>query len=57
MPHRILIGIADLQKRYDFPMVCSTTSKAYLATNPKAPTLGRMKNLAPPPPQLAPAGD
>lgn len=33
MPHRILISIADLQKRYDFPMVCSTTSKAYLASN------------------------
>ena len=28
---------------------------AYLATNPKAPTLGRMKNLNPPPPTQPPA--
>ena len=28
---------------------------AYLATNPKAPTLGRMKNLNPPPPAQTPA--
>jgi 5'-nucleotidase len=32
-------------------------TEAYLKTNPKAPTLGRMKNLAPPPPQPAPAAD
>jgi len=32
-------------------------TEAYLKTNPVAPKLGRMKNLAPPPPQPAPAGD
>ena len=32
-------------------------TEAYLKTNPKAPTLGRMKNLAPPPPQPTPAAD
>ena len=31
-------------------------TEAYLKTNPKAPTLGRMKNL-PPATQPAPAGD
>lgn len=30
MPHRILISTADFQKRYDFPYICSTTTKAYL---------------------------
>lgn len=33
MPHRILIGTADFQKRYEFPMICSTTSKAYLTSH------------------------
>jgi NitT/TauT family transport system substrate-binding protein len=33
MPHRILIGTTDFQKRYDFPMICSTTSKAYLTSH------------------------
>jgi NitT/TauT family transport system substrate-binding protein len=33
MPHRILISTADFQKRYDFPYICSTTTKAYLATH------------------------
>jgi len=29
-------------------------TEAYLKTNPAAPKLGRMKNLAPPPPQPTP---
>ena len=33
MPHRILIGMGDLQKPYPFPYVCVTTTKSYLATN------------------------
>lgn len=33
MPHRILISTADFQKRYDFPYICSTTTKTYLATH------------------------
>lgn len=33
MPHRIMISTADFQKRYDFPMICSTTSKAYLTSH------------------------
>ena len=33
MPHRILISTADFQKRFDFPYICSTTTKSYLATN------------------------
>jgi NitT/TauT family transport system substrate-binding protein len=31
MPHRILISTADFQKRFDFPYICSTTTKSYLA--------------------------
>ncbi|HEY6366411.1 MAG TPA: ABC transporter substrate-binding protein [Candidatus Binatia bacterium] len=33
MPHRILISTADFRKRFDFPYICSTTTKSYLATN------------------------
>jgi NitT/TauT family transport system substrate-binding protein len=33
MPHRIMISTADFQKRFDFPYICSTTTKAYLASN------------------------
>lgn len=33
MPHRILISTADFQKRFDFPYICSTTTKSYLANN------------------------
>ena len=31
MPHRIMISTADSQKRFDFPYICSTTTKNYLA--------------------------
>jgi NitT/TauT family transport system substrate-binding protein len=30
MPHRILISTADFQKRFDFPYICSTTTKGFL---------------------------
>jgi len=33
MPHRILISMGDLDKRYPFPYVCVTTTKTYLAGN------------------------
>jgi NitT/TauT family transport system substrate-binding protein len=33
IPHRILIGTADFQKRFDFPYICSTTTKRYLAAH------------------------
>src|SRR5256886_3503533 len=33
MPHRILIGMGDLQKPYPFPYGCVTTTKSYLATH------------------------
>jgi NitT/TauT family transport system substrate-binding protein len=33
MPHRIMISTADFQKRFDFPYICSTTTKNYLASN------------------------
>jgi NitT/TauT family transport system substrate-binding protein len=33
MPHRILISTADFKKRFDFPYICSTTTKSYLASN------------------------
>jgi NitT/TauT family transport system substrate-binding protein len=33
MPHRILISTADFQKRFDFPYICSTTTKSYLASH------------------------
>ena len=28
MAHRILISTADFQKRFDFPYICSTTTKS-----------------------------
>jgi NitT/TauT family transport system substrate-binding protein len=31
MPHRVMISTADFQKRFDFPYICSTTTKSYLA--------------------------
>jgi NitT/TauT family transport system substrate-binding protein len=33
MPHRVLISTADFQKRFEFPYICSTTTKNYLATH------------------------
>src|SRR5918999_253997 len=33
MPHRVLITTADFQKRFDFPYICSTTTRNYLATH------------------------
>ena len=33
MPHRVMISTADFQKRYDFPYICSTTTKTYLASH------------------------
>ena len=33
MPHRVLISTADFQKRYDFPYICSTTTKSYLSSH------------------------
>ncbi len=32
MPHRILISTADFQKRYEFPFICASTTKSFLAT-------------------------
>jgi NitT/TauT family transport system substrate-binding protein len=32
MPYRILISTADFKKRFDFPYICSTTTKGFLAT-------------------------
>ena len=31
MPHRILISTADFQKRYEFPFICSSTTKTFFA--------------------------
>jgi NitT/TauT family transport system substrate-binding protein len=31
MPHRVLISTADFQKRYEFPFICSSTTKSFLA--------------------------
>jgi NitT/TauT family transport system substrate-binding protein len=31
MPHRILISTADFQKRFEFPYICATTTRSYLA--------------------------
>jgi NitT/TauT family transport system substrate-binding protein len=31
MPHRVMISTADFQKRFDFPYICSTTTKSFLA--------------------------
>lgn len=33
IPYRILISTADFQKRFDFPFICATTTKSYLARN------------------------
>jgi NitT/TauT family transport system substrate-binding protein len=33
IPHRVIITTADFQKRFDFPYICSTTTKSYLATH------------------------
>lgn len=33
MPHRVMISTADFQKRYEFPYICSTTTKNYLASH------------------------
>jgi NitT/TauT family transport system substrate-binding protein len=33
MPHRILISTADFKKRFDFPFICATTTKRYLAAH------------------------
>lgn len=31
IPFRILIGMADFQKRFEFPYICATTTKSYLS--------------------------
>ena len=31
MPFRVLISTADFQKRFEFPYICATTTKSYLA--------------------------
>jgi NitT/TauT family transport system substrate-binding protein len=33
MPHRVLISTADLTKRFEFPYICATTTKPYLASH------------------------
>lgn len=33
IPYRILISTADFQKRFEFPYICATTTKSYLARN------------------------
>ena len=33
MPHRVLITMSDLHKRFPFPYVCVTTTKSWLASN------------------------
>ena len=33
MPHRIMISTTDFQKRFDFPYICSTTTKTYFAAH------------------------
>lgn len=40
MPHRVMISTADFKKRFDFPYICSTTTKGYLAT--KRDTIRRL---------------
>jgi NitT/TauT family transport system substrate-binding protein len=40
MPHRVMISTADFQKRFDFPYICSTTTKSYLAA--KRDTMRRL---------------
>ena len=32
MPHRVLISTADFKKRFDFPFICATTTKSFLAS-------------------------
>jgi NitT/TauT family transport system substrate-binding protein len=32
MPHRVLISMADFQKRYEFPFICSSTTRNFLTT-------------------------
>jgi NitT/TauT family transport system substrate-binding protein len=33
IPYRILISTADFQNRFEFPYICATTTKSYLARN------------------------
>jgi ABC-type nitrate/sulfonate/bicarbonate transport system substrate-binding protein len=33
MPYRIMLSTADFQKRFEFPYICSDTTKSYLATH------------------------
>ena len=33
MPHRVMISTADFQKRFEFPFICATTTKPYLASH------------------------
>jgi NitT/TauT family transport system substrate-binding protein len=33
MPHRVMISTADFKNRFDFPYICSTTTKNYLTSN------------------------
>ena len=33
MPHRVLISMSDLQKRFPFPYVAVTATKSWLASN------------------------
>jgi NitT/TauT family transport system substrate-binding protein len=40
MPHRIMISTADFHKRFDFPYICSTTTKNYLTS--KRDTMRRL---------------
>ncbi|HWP24474.1 MAG TPA: ABC transporter substrate-binding protein [Candidatus Binatia bacterium] len=40
MPHRVMISTADFQKRFDFPYICSTTTRTYLAA--KRDTMRRL---------------
>jgi ABC-type nitrate/sulfonate/bicarbonate transport system substrate-binding protein len=33
LPHRVLVDMADFEKRYALPFICAVTTKAYLAKN------------------------
>lgn len=33
MSHRVLISTADFQRRFEFPFICATTTKTYLASS------------------------
>ena len=33
MPHRVLISTADFPKRFEFPYICATTTRGYLASH------------------------